>query len=474
VKGRIRRHSERSEEFLFTSEITPMAPRTSILALLWAKTDRPGVKAFFLAILALGIALLLAVYSGAAAEIGSVALAATSALFALAIAGWVAVTLVPTLAKRTPLRWIGYRIDYKVSRAGWMYFGATLLVALAALNTGNNLLFLVLACLVSIILMSGVLSSVSLAGVDLRIDLPEHIFAGQTVRASVELDNQKVTLPSFALRVEAVADKKTPNVAVLQTPVFFPYIPRQEKVRQGVPVTFLRRGLHVQDTFRIVTRFPFGFLQKARRLALKSEALVYPSIESTAELAEIVPGLEGSIESFSKGRGQDLHALREYLPSDSASHVHWKASARTGSLMVREFAREDDCRVLLVLDPYRAPLAEKDPISPAERFEQAVSICAGLAWHFYERSAMMQFRSAGIETGLAPAEESIFTILRHLATAQPEPPDQSSGLLQELAASPELFKIIVTSRPRGSIAHALWHSSYVIFLDSLENLRPPR
>jgi len=451
-----------------------MATRTPTLAQLWAKADRPGVKAFLLSITALAVALLLALYSGAAAEIGNVALAASSALFALAIAGWVGVTLVPTLAKRTPLRWIGYRIEYKVSRAGWMYIGATLLVALAALNTGNNLLFLVLACLVSIILMSGVLSSISLAGVDLRIELPEHIFAGQTVRASVELDNQKLTLPSFALRVEAVRNKKAPSAAVLETPVFFPYIPRQDKVRQSVPVTFLRRGVHVQDTFRIVTRFPFGFLQKARRLALKSEALVYPSIESTSELAEIFPGIEGSIESYSKGRGQDLHALREYLPSDSASHVHWKASARTGSLMVREFAREDDCRVLLVLDPYQAPESGKNAIGPTERFEQAVSLCAGLAWHFYERSALMQFRSAGIETPLAPAEESIFTILRHLATAQPEPPDQSSTLLHELAASPELFKIIVTSRPRGSIAAELWHSSYVIFLDSLENVRAPR
>src|SRR5204862_121783 len=95
----------------------------------------------------------------------------------------VRVPLVPTLAKRTPLRWIGHKVEYKISRAGWLYFGATLLVALAALNTGNNLLFLILACLVSVILMSGILSSISLAGIDLKIDLPEHIFAGQTVRA---------------------------------------------------------------------------------------------------------------------------------------------------------------------------------------------------------------------------------------------------------------------------------------------------
>ena len=455
-----------------------MSQTTSTLAQLWAKADRPAVRAFFLSIAALGIALLLAIYSGAAAELGNVGVAASSALFALAIAGWVGVTLVPTLAKRTPLRWIGYKIEYKISRAGWLYIGATMLVSLAALNTGNNLLFLILACLVSIILMSGILSSISLAGVDLKIDLPENIFAGQTVRAAVELNNQKLTLPSFALRVEAVTPKNLPAAALLETPVFFPYLPRQQRSKQSVPVTFLRRGLHVQDTFRIVTRFPFGFLQKARRLALKSEALVYPSVESNSELSEIFPGIEGSIESHHKGRGQDLHAIREYVPTDSASHVHWKASARAGSLMVREFAREDDCRILLVLDPHPGDSPAKTPLKTNaalnERFERAVTLCAGIAWHFYERNAFLQFRSVGIETALAPAEDTIFAILRHLALAQPQSIEAQDALLQDLAASPELFKVIVTSRPRGTIPAELWHSSYVIFLESLEELRQQR
>ncbi len=435
------------------TQTPPMPQTTSTLAQLWAKADRPSVRAFFLSILALGVALLLAVYSGAAAELGNLGVAASSALFALAIAGWVAVTLVPTLAKRTPLRWIGQKVEYKISRAGWLYFSATLLVALAALNTGNNLLFLILA------------------GIELRIGLPEHIFAGQTVRAHVGIINGKLTLPSFALRVEAVVGKNSPAAALLETPVFFPYLPRRQNMKQSVPVTFLKRGLHVQDTFKIVTRFPFGFLQKARRIALKSEALVYPSVESNSELSEIFPGIDGSIESYHKGRGQDLHALREYDPTDSASHVHWKASARAGSLMVREFAREDDFRVLLVLDPHPGELAENSNSVSSERFERAVTTCAGIAWHFYEHNAFLQFRSAGIETSLAPAEENIFAILRHLAVAQPQPTEAQDALLQDLAASPDLFKVIVTSRPRGTIPNELWHSSYVIFLESLEETR---
>jgi uncharacterized protein (DUF58 family) len=444
---------------------------TSTVAQLWAKADRPGVRAFFLAIAALSVALILAIYSGAAAELGNLVLASASALGALAVAAWVAITLVPVLAKRTPLRWIGYKMEYRVTRQGWIYIGGIFLVSLAALNTGNNLLFLILASLIAVILMSGILSSVTLSGVEMRLELPEHIFAGQQVRAAVELHNEKLTLPSFSLRVEAVTSKGSPAAALLETPVYFAYLAKQERVHQSVPMTFPRRGVYRQDAFRIVTRFPFGFLQKAHRLSLKTEAFVYPSVEPTQEFLEILPGLEGALESPSKGRGQDLHALRDYVPTDSARHVHWKASARLGTLMVREFAREDDCRVLLVLDPYasvtKSQLTAAAQLEAANRFDRAVTLCAGLAWHFYERNAFLQFRSVGVETSLAPADEVIFTILRHLALAKPLTDDLQRVELSELAADPDLFKVIVTSQPRGSIPDILWHTSYVIFLEDL-------
>ncbi len=422
---------------------------------------------------ALTIALLLAIYSGAAAELGHLILASTSALAALAVAAWVAITLVPVLARRTPLRWIGYKMEYKLTREGWIYIGAIFLVSLAALNTGNNLLFLILASLIAVILMSGILSSITLSGVEMHLELPEHIFAGHPVRAVVELQNEKITLPSFSMRVEAAKNKDAPAAALLETPVYFPYLPKQDRVQQSVPVTFPRRGVYRQDTFRIITRFPFGFLQKARRLDLKTEALVYPSVEPTQEFLEILPGVQGALESLSKGRGQDLYALRDYVPNDSVRHIHWKASARLGSLMVREFTREDDCRVLLVLDPYvPAPSGEsvaRTTSTTGETFDRAVTLCAELAWHFYQRNALLQFRSVGAETPLAPAEDVIFAILRHLALAKPSTGEAHRAELSDLAPEPELFKIIVTSQPRGSIPAPLWNSSYVVFLEDLKD-----
>src|SRR5215813_12038046 len=229
----------------------PAVSVSSTIAQLWARADRPGVRAFFLSLAALSVALVLAIYSGAAAEMGHLVLAASSALLSLVVAAWVGITLVPTLARRTPLRWLSFRIEYRVTKEGWVYIVGVLMIALAALNTGNNLLFLILACLIAVILMSGILSTVTLSGVSVQLGLPEHIFAGQAVRAFVDLQNEKLTLPSFGLRVEAVRPKGEPVGAILQTPVFFPYVPRHESVRQVVPMTFPRRGLHRQDAFRI-------------------------------------------------------------------------------------------------------------------------------------------------------------------------------------------------------------------------------
>ncbi len=81
---------------------------------------------------------------------------------------------------------------------------------------------------------------------------------------------------------------------------------------------------------------------------------------------------------------------------------------------------------------------------------------------------MLQFRSVDYEPPLAPAEKSIFKILRHLALVQPLPLDPNQKLIGELASSPELFKIIVTSQPRGFFPHAVWSSSFIVFLDEEE------
>ncbi|HWF13059.1 MAG TPA: DUF58 domain-containing protein [Candidatus Acidoferrales bacterium] len=442
----------------------------------WARLretlDRPSWRSFGIAMGALAGALFLALYSGAAAEEGHLFIAGGSALAALVLAGWVALTVVPALARRTPLGWLSYQIEYKVTREGIVYIAGILVVALAALNTGNNLLFMVLACLMAGLLISGLLSRVVLGGIDVNLELPEHIFARRTILAVAQLYNEKQMTPSFSVSlVSETAPQASKNPLtnslpqILDRPVYFPYIPHRQTVRQSVELTFPRRGIYRQDALGLRTKFPFGFLQKTRRANSKIEVVVYPQIQPTEEFYEVLPLVSGELESYQRGRGNDLYAIREYQSNDSARHVDWKASAKIGALQVKEFAREDERRVMLVLDPYVDPQATD--AKAAEQFERAVTLCAGLAWHFYEINSVMEFRSAGFGTPRMSAGEVIYDILRYLASVTPLRQEAGKSFLDTLGDTHDIFKIVLTNQPSGSIPSSLWNTAYFLFVSSL-------
>src|SRR5215472_14303062 len=275
------------------------AANPSTLTRWWQRRDRPGWKNFGIAMLALSVALLIALFSAAASQEGRLWLAAVTTAIALAIAAWVAITIVPALAKRTSLRWLAYQVDYRLTREGIIYLGAVFILVLAAVNTGNNLLFLILACTLAGILISGVLSRVVLTGVDLKFDMPEHIFAEQPVLAELELRNEKQTWPSFSLLV--VGETKKSATQVLTRPVYFPYIPGLSAARQKVELTFPKRGVYRQDAFGIRTRFPFGFFEKTRTVNSNIEITIYPRVQPADQFYEVLPLLSGEMASYFRG-----------------------------------------------------------------------------------------------------------------------------------------------------------------------------
>src|ERR1700691_3421965 len=455
----------------------PQPAAGSAILRMWQNRDRPGWRSFGVAMIVLTGALLIALFSAAVAQQGRVALAAASTVIALGLAGWVAIAIVPNLARRTNLRWVVSQIDYKLTREGMVYLGVVGILILASVNTGNNLLFMILACSLAGIVMSGVLSRAVLVGVEMKFDMPEHVFAEQPVMAELELRSGKELWPSFSLRVVGKARKNLSN-EILTTPVFFPYIPGLGSARQKVELNFPRRGSYKQDAFGIQTRFPFGFFEKTRTVESQLEILVYPRVEPTDQFYEVLPLLSGEMASNFRGRGHELHSLRDYLSSDSARFVDWKVSARAGRLMVREFAREDDRRVMLVLDlfigrpavTFGSADAAADDAAAAEhaaRFERAVSMAACIAWHFNELNAALQFRTPRFATPMAPSTEIIYDALRELATIQPDMSALGGEFLDDLASEREIFKIILTARPQNTIPTALWSSSYFLFLNSL-------
>jgi uncharacterized protein (DUF58 family) len=435
--------------------------------------DRPAWRRFFVALFGLGMAFFLALYSSALREAGHVEMAAWVAALSLLIAGVVAWKVVPYLAHRTALeRWV-MKIEYEFTPEGLVYFLIIMIIAIAALNTGNNLLFIVLANLLAGILVSGILSAIVLSQLELEFVLPEHVFAERPLISRLTVQNLKWVFPSFSITLSARdprhgKQKRMPILAsrqILDAPVYVPYIPHRSMVTQHVELTFPRRGRYTQEGFRVSSKFPFGLLRKAHEVASKQEILVLPNVQPTDEFYEILPLIGGEIESFYKGRGHDLYAIRNYEESDSARHVDWKATAKAQQLKVREYTREDERRLVLVFDG-TLPATDERALA---RFEKGVTFCACLAWHFFEIDAQMQFLADGFETPMLPSGEIIYPVLETLALIEPKASSGASleSLQARIASAAQGFHIVITSQPRGSIPTNLWGSSYLVFVDSL-------
>jgi uncharacterized protein (DUF58 family) len=437
----------------------------------WALADHVGWRRFFQGLLGLSAAFFLALYSTALTEAGRVGAAVCAAASSLLLTAIVAVKVVPYLARRTALeRWL-VKVKYEFTREGVGYLVIIGAISIAALNTGNNLLFLILASLLGAILVSGILSQIVLSHLELDFVLPDHVFAEQPMISRLTVSNLKKVFPSFSITVSARDGERKKGKKsigrsprqILDAPVYVPYIPHRSSVTQHVEITFPRRGRYTQEGFRVISKFPFGFVRKSHEVPTKQEILVLPNIQPTEEFYEILPMIGGEIESLYKGRGNDLYSIRDYQEGDSARHVDWKASAKAQAVKVREFTREDERRLMLVFDA-RLPHAESNLLA---QFEKAVTFCACLAWHFYEIDAHLQFLTDGFETIMAPSAEVIYPALEALALIEPIIGASSSSLLSAIGSAPRTYNIIITAQPHGSIPTSLWSSSYLVFMDSL-------
>jgi uncharacterized protein (DUF58 family) len=213
---------------------------------------------------------------------------------------------------------------------------------------------------------------------------------------------------------------------------------------------FEQRGRYREDSFGLATRFPFAFLTKTRHVALPREVLVYPRIEPTEQFFEILPRVRGEWESFVRGRGSDLYRIREYMPEDSARHVDWKATAKSGSLKVREFAREDERKLCIAFDnPELGLISER-------AYEKAVDLTASLAWHFSEQDAEVSFAAPG-----HPRTRDLHEFLAWLAVIEPGA-SPGDPLRDMNLGNTNDYNIVVTARSRESLPAALSNSSYFV------------
>jgi len=273
------------------------------------------------------------------------------------------------------------------------------------MNTGNNLLYLLVSLLLGLIVVSGILSELSMRGLELAGVEPEEIQAGRPAPFGAIVVNRKRWLTSYSINVEPLGPGAEPRLL---------YVPRLGARAERLVTweqTLPRRGRHRVAGVRITTRFPFGLFLKAGRPTLTSEVTVFPAVHPISPDLLRQLGVTGHAPVRRRGGGSELYNLRGYRAGDDPRLIHWRSSAKTETLTVRELEAEttEDTRLILLGAETR----------DSEALEAALSGAASLASHLIRAGAGVELVGPGFFVPLGHGRQHLRQILTALALYDP-------------------------------------------------------
>lgn len=333
-------------------------------------------------------------------------------------------------------------------------------IGTAAYNTASNILFITLSLLLACLLLSGLLSWFNFKGVCWRLRPPGPWRAGHETPVTVEVWNRKPWLPTYGLWFDfathpqppasaAAADEKLDVRAVLKA--FEQSVTRsrlflRERLEAGGEASLVwvhrpeRRGEAVIELAGVGSFFPFGFLRKSISAGVRHTVPVWPAqVEYQWRGAAGRSGAASGQRTARAGVGDDLLALRRYAQGDSHRLIHWKASARLGHMMIRQFAAESLDGYVLRLDTPAALWTR-----PAQ-FELLCSLAGTLAEDLFAEG-----RLHGVCVNGGPVRETrrvhdVEAFLDQLARLQPVAAENIPGRPDGLSG-----RNVITFAPEGA------------------------
>jgi uncharacterized protein (DUF58 family) len=281
------------------------------------------------------------------------------------------------------------------TKEGLTFIALSLFVGFAAINTGNNLLYLTFGIMMSFVVASGILSMINLSRIEVAVKPPGDLFALTPSSLTFSLKNLKSHIPSYSLNIEFDDEKS-----------YIPYLPSKVEVPASMKYVFNKRGWNNIPEARLSTRFPFGFFKKWIKVDLgENQVLVYPKVENIdTENASFKEGA-GETEREKTGFGFDLRSIKEYQDGDNPRLIHWKTSAKRGRLMVREMEDEE----------IRGAVIEFHPERDGTRLEHQISRLASLFVELLKRGFEVEFRAPDKTFSSSQTGRSPRPVLRYLA-----------------------------------------------------------
>lgn len=222
------------------------------------------------------------------------------------------------------------------------------------------------------------------------------VVVGGEVRASVRVENT-----SSRPQLPAVAELPVGD-ALREVPI--PLLGRRETAVLPVAVPTHRRGVIPVGPLTVARRDPLGLLR--REVTWRERHLVHVR-PRTARLPPNAAGLVRELEGTPSRRLTDadlsFHAVREYAPGDALRHVHWRSTAKTGALMVRQYEESQTARVAVLFD------ARPDEYGSPAEFELGVEVAASVSVQAVresrERLVVSAWTPPGVRPGLRGLDE---------------------------------------------------------------------
>ncbi len=284
------------------------------------------------------------------------------------------------------------RIDRKsrIGIGGVLISIVAILLAMGAVNSGNNLLVAVFGIVIGAIIVSGVVSGSMLMGVRVERHAPARMRVGEPAFIEYDIRNAARFSHAFAL----LAGEAGPDALRAFGPAaaFVAHIPPKSDRRTRLRVVPRARGVVRLEGVRVASRFPVGFMEKTIIARSPAQIIIHPRVATLradpfAELSG--RALDSSTTLPRSGRGEEFFGVRDYSPGDPMRHIAWRATARTGALIVRQHT-EPRSRALWILLDDTAP------------DEDAVTLAASIAWQACERGMVVGLASATRGTLVAP------------------------------------------------------------------------
>ncbi len=213
----------------------------------------------------------------------------------------------------------------KVNKWGTFYIMLTIAVGFAATNTMNNLLYLVLAFLLSLMTVSGIVSRRNLRKIEFVVTPPPEIYKNKPAYFMVKIRSKSGK--KFNIFVELEGVRRGLHV-----------VEKDEQL--AIPVIFKRRGVTKISSLKIFSSFPFSFFTREEIFKLNLEILVFPEIYDVSKRMNFFRErfYSGEVESKKIGNGGDFLGLRNYHEGDPVRLIHWKISAKNDELFTKVFS----------------------------------------------------------------------------------------------------------------------------------------